>query len=83
MNSLFGVVLEVLNVYIVPAFFTFSLVVFIWGLCKYYIVGVYNELELEAAKVLMAYALVSFVVVSGLWYLLTYLIGDIPFDIPL
>lgn len=83
MNSVLGWVTEAINVFIVPALFTLSLVVFVFALFKYFIEGKYNEVELEKAKVLMAYAVVSFVVVSGLWYLLTYFLGTIPYDIPL
>ncbi len=83
MNSVLGFVTQALNVVIVPALFTLSLVVFIYGLFRYYIEGKYNEAILEKAKVLMAYGLVSFVVVSGIWYLITYFIGTVPYDVPL
>ncbi|MBU0749941.1 hypothetical protein KKH15_00290 [Patescibacteria group bacterium] len=83
MNSVLGILTQSINTFIVPALFTLSLVVFVWGLFQYYIEGAYNEERKEAAKVLLAYALVSFVVVSGIWYLYTYFIGGVTYDIPL
>lgn len=51
--------------FLIPILFTVSFVVFVWGIFLYIIPGGHDEELREKGKVLLLYALVSFLVIIG------------------
>lgn len=51
--------------FVIPFLFTISFIVFVWGIFLYVIPGGHDEELREKGKVLLLYALVSFLIIIG------------------
>lgn len=56
-----------INEYLIPLLIAFSVLAFIWGVVKYFILNSDNEESRIEAKKLMLYAIIGFVLITALW----------------
>lgn len=69
--------LEAFGSLILPGIFTLSFVVFAWASAKYLIQGDHHEEEQEKAKLLMAYAVFMFWVMVILYFVASWIFGNL------
>lgn len=58
---------------VLPLTFSFSFIVFIWGVFQYFIAGGHDEAAREKSKALMLYGIIVFVLMTALWYVSTFI----------
>lgn len=67
-----------INSVLIPLVFSIALLVFVYGVYKYFIAGSANENTREDGKKFMLYAILGFVVMVSIWGIVALLAGVIP-----
>lgn len=62
---------------LVPLVFAVALVVFLWGVYKYLILGGGDEKSREQGKGLMLWAVIGFVIMVSIWAIVNFLAGGL------
>ncbi len=70
-----GSVVDFLDDFVLPALFTFSLALFVWGTLMYSIQGKFDEEVREKGKAIMVYGLFLFMLMFLFWGLLRIAFG--------
>ncbi len=72
-----GTVVEFINGVLIPLIFAIALLVFIWGMFTYFILGGGDESKREAGKGLMLYAILGFVLMIIIFGIVNLLAGGL------
>lgn len=62
---------------LIPLLFTLALLVFLFGMFKYFILGGGNESEREKGKQLIMYSLIGFVLMVSIWGIVNIIAGGL------
>jgi len=62
---------------LIPLLFTLALLVFVFGMFKYFILGGGNEAEREKGKQLITYAIIGFVLMVSIWGIVNIIAGGL------
>lgn len=68
-----------INNTLIPLIFGIALLVFIWGMFRFFIYGAHKDDEREKGKNLMIYALVGFVLMVSIWGIVNLVAGGLGF----
>jgi len=66
-DTLFGNALGFINNILIPFLFTLALLVFVYGMFKFFILGGDNEEERGKGKQLLMWAIIGFVLMISIW----------------
>lgn len=75
--DLAGVVLTIINDVLVPIVFAIALIVFIWGVFRYFIAGKQDPESQEKGKTLMLWGIVGFVLMVSVWGLVNLIVNTL------
>lgn len=78
-NSFVGRITTFINNTLIPLIFGIALLVFIWGMFRFFVYGGHNEEEKEKGKSLMVWATVGFVLMVSIWGIVNLLAGGLGF----
>ena len=62
-----GLIVNAINLYIVPVLFAVAFFVFLWGVYKYFILGATNEGEKRDGRKFVFWSVIGFVVILSVW----------------
>lgn len=66
-----------INNVLVPLVFALALLLFLWGMFKYFILGGGNDSEREAGKQLIVWAVIGFVMMVSIWGIVNLVAGGL------
>jgi hypothetical protein len=69
-----------INSTLIPLVFGLALLVFIWGIFKFFILGGSEESKREEGKQLMMYAIIGFVLMVSIWGIVNLIAGGLGFS---
>src|SRR3989344_2209095 len=68
-------IINVINNLLVPVLMAIALIVFFWGVYKYFIYGADNETERETGRQFVLWGVIGFVIILSLWGLVNLVMG--------
>jgi len=66
-----------INGVLVPFIFTIALLVFIYGMFNYFIIGGANETKREEGKKMVTWSIIGFVLMVSIWGIVNLIAGDL------
>ena len=79
-GQFFGKVSIFINSTLIPLVFGLALLVFLWGIFKFFILGGSEESKREEGKQLMMYAIIGFVVMVSVWGIVNLIASGLGFS---
>ena len=79
-NTFFAKISAFINGTLIPLLFGVALLVFLWGIFKYFILGGGDEGKREEGKQLMLYAIIGFVVMVSVFGIVNAIAGGLGFS---
>jgi hypothetical protein len=79
-NSFVGKISSFINSTLIPLLFGIALLVFLWGIFKYFILGGGDEEKREEGKQLMLYAIIGFVVMVSVFGIVNMIANGLGFS---
>jgi len=76
-DTFFGKLSTFISEVLVPLVFAIALLIFIWGMFKFFILGGHSEDEREKGKQLILWSIIGFVMMVSIWGVVNAISGDL------
>jgi hypothetical protein len=80
LETFIGGLSSFINGTLIPLLFGIALLVFLWGIFKYFILGGSDESKRESGKHLMLYSVIGFVIMVSIWGIVNLASSVLPGD---
>lgn len=67
LQSLFAGILTFINTILFPVLMAFALLIFLWNMMRYFVIGGSNEEDQTKAKSIALWGILAFIIISGFW----------------
>lgn len=75
LQQLFAGVLTFINTFLFPLLMAIAVLIFLWNIVRYFIIGGGNEEDQSKAKTLALWGILAFVAIASIWGIVNIFVG--------